>query len=55
MGKCERKLHSRAEADTFPEGGENVRGSKLSEDLAQATRKWPIEKSRDRPRRYTLL
>ena len=32
-----------AEADTFPRDGEKIRSSKLSEDLAQATRKWPTK------------
>ena len=38
-----RESSTGAETDTSPKGGESIRSSKLSEDLAKRTRKWPTE------------
>ena len=43
-----RESSTGAKAGTFPKDGENIRSSKLSEDLAQATRKWPTDTSSGR-------
>ena len=53
-GKCERKLRTGAETDTYLKDGESIRSSKLSADLAKRTRKWLTEKSSGRTRRCTL-
>ena len=45
-----RESSTGAEAGTFPNDGENIRSSKVSEDMEHITGKWPTEKSSGRTR-----